>query len=120
MKGKNIFLTVRIVEVQSKDACQEFSVRFQIEIRDEGTGIAHEDLDKLFVDFGKLDANEGMNHQGTGLGLSICKRIIEQMGGTVEVKSELGVGTAFLVTIFTTMMADQELFNKLYKKQQVL
>lgn len=95
-------------------------MRFQIEIRDEGTGIAQSDLGKLFIDFGKLEANENINHQGTGLGLSICKRIIELMGGSVEVKSELGVGTAFCVTIFTTMRADQELFNKLYKKQQSL
>jgi signal transduction histidine kinase len=33
------------------------------------------------------------NRQGTGLGLSICKNIIEQMGGSVEVKSEVNVGT---------------------------
>lgn len=102
---------------QSKEWVQEFSVRFQIEIKDEGTGIAAEDLAKLFVDFTKLDSNQNINHQGTGLGLSICKRIIEQMGGTVEVESKIGVGTTFLVTIFTTMMADHELFNKLYNKQ---
>lgn len=47
-----------------------------------------------------------MNPLGTGLGLSICKRIIQEMGGTVEVKSEPGVGTEFLVTIFSTMVAE--------------
>ena len=82
-------------------------MRFQIEIRDEGTGIANEDLDKLFVDFAKLDSNENMNHQGTGLGLSICKRIIEEMGGTVQVVSKVDVGTSFLFTLCTNMEADQ-------------
>lgn len=97
---------------------QDFSVRFQIEIKDEGTGIAEEDIGKLFIDFAKLESNASINHQGTGLGLSICKRIIEEMGGTVEVESQLGVGTTFLVTIFTSMHADYDLFQKLYLKQQ--
>ena len=53
-------------------------------------GISEENIDKLFIDFGKLNENEEMNLQGTGLGLSICRRIIEQMGGQVSVKSTLG------------------------------
>jgi len=39
------------------------------------------------------------NKSGTGLGLSICKKIIEQMGGSVEVNSELGQGTEFVLTL---------------------
>jgi hypothetical protein len=42
-----------------------------------------------------------MNKQGTGLGLSICKKLIEQMGGKVEVSSKLGAGTTFTVNIKT-------------------
>jgi len=45
------------------------------------------------MDFGKLDENSQRNRNGTGLGLSICKKIIEQMGGSVHVESELGKGT---------------------------
>jgi signal transduction histidine kinase len=48
-------------------------------------GIQPEGLKKLFIDFGKLDENSKMNTQGTGLGLSICKKIVEQMGGSVDV-----------------------------------
>lgn len=40
-----------------------------------------------------------MNHKGTGLGLSICKNIIQQMGGNVEVQSEEGRGTLFIITL---------------------
>lgn len=69
------------------------------------------------MDFVKLEQHENLNLQGTGLGLSICKRIIEEMGGSVHVTSTLGVGTSFFVTVYTTMLADQELFDKVYKKQ---
>jgi len=53
----------------------------KIEIIDSGVGIKKENLEKLFMEFGKLDEHSRMNAQGTGLGLSICKRMIEQMGG---------------------------------------
>ena len=50
------------------------------------------------MDFGKLDENSQRNRNGTGLGLSICKKIIEQMGGSVHVESELGKGTQFIIS----------------------
>ena len=60
-------------------------------VRDTGTGIAENKLRTVFERFVKLDDNV----QGTGLGLSICKSIIERLGGEINVKSELGVGTEF-------------------------
>ena len=70
-----------------------------MDISDTGCGIKKENLDKLFMDFGKLDEHSKINAQGTGLGLSICKRMIEKMGGTVTVDSELGQGTTFTVSL---------------------
>lgn len=60
-------------------------------------GIKKEDMDKLFTDFSRLDKD--MNKKGTGLGLSICKKMIEKMGGKVEVDSTYGVGTTFKVIL---------------------
>ena len=51
------------------------------------------------MEFGKLDEHSKVNAQGTGLGLSICKRMIEQMGGQVEVDSTEDVGTTFTINI---------------------
>ena len=66
---------------------------------DTGIGITEEGLKGLFIDFGKLDENSKRNSQGTGLGLSICKSIIEQMGGSVEVVSNIGEGTEFIINV---------------------
>jgi two-component system, sensor histidine kinase and response regulator len=68
---------------------------------DTGIGISEEGIKKLFIDFAKLDENSKRNTQGTGLGLSICKNIIEEMGGSVEVKSKVGEGTEFRLNIKT-------------------
>ena len=70
-------------------------------------GIRKEDLNKLFLNFGKLADAEGKNKSGTGLGLSICKHIIEKMGGSVRVESHgLGMGTTFVITITSICKID--------------
>jgi Histidine kinase-, DNA gyrase B-, and HSP90-like ATPase len=53
------------------------------------------------MNFGKLDEHSAMNHRGTGLGLSICKSLIELMGGSVSVESEVGQGTTFIMSLKT-------------------
>ena len=76
-------------------------IKFEIDIIDNGVGIKQENLDKLFMNFGMLDEHSKMNSQGTGLGLSICKSIVEQMGGSVGVKSKENVGSTFTITMLT-------------------
>lgn len=58
-------------------------------------------MSKLFMNFGKLEEHADGNKSGTGLGLSICKSLIELMGGTVSVESEVGVGTTFIMNLHT-------------------
>ena len=82
----------------------EFYSKIRIDIEDNGIGISEENINKLFIDFGKLEDNQQMNLQGTGLGLSICKRIIEQMGGQVSVYSEINKGTTFSFTVCSKIM----------------
>lgn len=66
-----------------------------LEVEDHGTGIAPEHLPRLFEPF-FTTKKEG---EGTGLGLSITRGIIEEHGGAIEVRSELGTGTTFRVTL---------------------
>lgn len=53
------------------------------------------------MNFSRLDEHTKMNQRGTGLGLSICKSLIELMGGKVNVESEQGKSTSFILDIKT-------------------
>ena len=68
-------------------------------VKDNGVGIPEEDLDNLFR-IEKRHTTPGTEKEmGTGLGLIICKELIEMQGGTIGVKSKLGEGTEFTVTL---------------------
>ena len=68
-------------------------------ITDTGIGMSKEFLDRIFEPFSQEKSDARSVYQGTGLGMSIVKHLIEQMHGTIEVTSELGVGSTFVLTI---------------------
>jgi PAS domain S-box-containing protein len=72
--------------------------RLRITVTDTGPGIAQDRLDRLFVPFERL-GRERTSVEGTGLGLALSKRLVEAMGGTLEVSSEVGRGSAFSVVL---------------------
>ena len=72
-------------------------VRFEIE--DNAAGIGEADLPHIFERFYRADSSRGTRKGGTGLGLAISKKIIEDHGGTISVKSKLGEGTTFIFTV---------------------
>lgn len=71
--------------------------KVQIEIVDKGIGIAPEFLDKIFNKFLRIDTPLTQQVQGTGLGLYITKTLVNSLGGDIEVKSTLGVGSSFVM-----------------------
>lgn len=73
--------------------------RARLDVRDTGLGIPAERLDDLFVPFERLGA-EATGIQGTGLGLALSKRMVEAMGGTMDVQSSVGEGSTFGVELF--------------------
>jgi signal transduction histidine kinase len=66
--------------------------RIQIKIADNGTGIAEELLDKIFIPFFSTKKS------GSGIGLSLCKQIMMLHKGNIQVFSVVGEGTAFVLT----------------------
>ena len=68
-----------------------------IEVTDTGTGIPEEEQGRVFERFYR--GENAFETQGFGLGLSIARRMVEIMGGTVGVRSEVGVGSVFWVRL---------------------
>ncbi|MEO0413511.1 MAG: response regulator [Verrucomicrobiota bacterium] len=71
----------------------------RLSVRDTGIGIPEDHLAKIFDKFTQVDSSTTRIFGGTGLGLSITKRIVEAMGGSIVVESELGKGTTFHVDL---------------------
>ncbi len=85
------------VEVQLKDHPR--NPRLLFSVRDTGIGIPEDKIRQLFSPFTQLDNSATRKHGGTGLGLAISKRLIEMLGGTIQVASTPGQGTTFYVEL---------------------
>jgi PAS domain S-box-containing protein len=76
---------------------EDLGNEWQFAIQDNGIGIAPEFHDKIFIIFQRLHNREA--YSGTGMGLAICKKIIDNLGGKIWVKSEEGKGSTFYFTL---------------------
>lgn len=74
------------------------SGRVRVSVIDTGDGIEEENLTRLFQPFERLGAESG-EVEGAGLGLSLTRSLVEEMGGTINVESEVGLGTTFSVEL---------------------
>jgi hypothetical protein len=81
--------------------------RLRILVKDTGQGVAAQRLAELFQPFNRLGA-ENSQIEGTGIGLTITRRIVEMMGGTVGVESEVGVGSCFWIELTVDALREVE------------
>lgn len=90
-------ITVSLHEAASPKG--EDWVRVYLRVKDNGIGMTPEFQKIIFESFAREDSARVHRTEGTGLGMAITKYIIDMMGGTIELKSELGKGTEFFVTL---------------------
>jgi len=81
------------------EAVSETHVKLRIDVSDTGIGIAPETLARLFQSFTQADDSTTRKYGGTGLGLAITRRLVEMMGGSLEVASEPDKGSVFTVRL---------------------
>ena len=106
--------TVTVI-VQELPCEQENSVKIQIEVRDTGIGMSKEFLPTLFDSFSRERNTTVGKVAGTGLGMAIVKKYVDLMGGSIDVKSELGKGTVFTL-ILTQKKADENYYGQKSEK----
>ncbi|KYG68521.1 histidine kinase [Bdellovibrio bacteriovorus] len=71
----------------------------QVQVSDNGPGMTEDTVKKLFVPFEQGDKSTTRKYGGTGLGLSITKKLVDLMGGKIDVESKIGEGTSFWINI---------------------
>jgi CheY-like chemotaxis protein len=68
-------------------------------VRDTGIGIAPEDVDRIFEEFFQVDGSYSRSYGGTGLGLALVRRMLQMLGGRIELQSTPGEGSCFTIRI---------------------
>jgi len=79
-------------------ACQD-SGGFKLAVADTGIGIEQADMNRIFEEFDRGGLAGDGNYRGTGLGLAIVKRLVDVLGGSIAVESEVGEGSTFTMTL---------------------
>lgn len=87
------------VELNLKMLESESGQQLQFEVKDTGVGIAKDKLGSIFNKFQQADSSITRQYGGTGLGLAISQKIVQMMGGTLEVTSEVNLGSSFYFSI---------------------
>ena len=91
--------------------CDVGGDQYTFNVRDNGIGIPDGEQEHLFVLFQRLQ--HAQKYPGTGAGLSICKKIVENMGGSIHVESEEGYGSTFIFSLPKDVVPDRVLSNTL-------
>ncbi|MBR6073077.1 MAG: response regulator [Bacilli bacterium] len=89
-----INLSIKCINDTNKMVCTLFIV-----CQDTGKGIKPENINRLFSKFDRLDVERNTTTEGTGLGLAITKHLIEMMGGNINVQSQYGQGSIFMIQL---------------------
>ena len=87
---------------------EKSKINIIIEIEDTGIGIPKDDQEIIFESFKQQYGQSQKKFGGTGLGLSISKKLVEMMGGNISIKSEIGKGSIFKITLDNVFISSTE------------
>ena len=93
------------LSVEVLESAQDDRARLQFQVSDTGVGISPEDLTKLFQTFEQV-GDRAKQSEGTGLGLAISQKLVQLMGGRIEVTSQLGAGSQFFFSVEFPLVKD--------------
>ena len=99
MEGGTITLQVSLVPSEASTNPVPNPNHLRIAVIDTGIGISAENIQKLFQPFIQVDSALNRQYNGTGLGLALVRKLVELHGGTVELTSEVGVGSCFAIKL---------------------
>ena len=95
------------VRISQKQNLSEEKGLYEIRVKDTGIGMSKEFAERIFEPFERERSSTVSRIQGTGLGMSITKNIVDMMGGTIEVNTEEGKGTEFILRVELRLRAEQ-------------
>ena len=113
-EGGSIWLTMSQLEPTYE---VEDRAIYEIRVKDTGIGIGKEFIKHIFEPFERERTSTVSKIQGTGLGMAITKNIVDMMGGTIEVESQKGVGTEFIIRLELRLQAEAGAANEEGAKQ---
>jgi len=106
MEGGQIYF-----EIRQLPCPKQFCGRYRFEITDTGIGMSEEFLQHLFEQFSREKTSTESSSGGTGLGMSIVKKLVDMLGGSIEVESEPGKGTKTVVILDFKISNGDELYR---------
>ena len=113
-EGGSIWLTMSQLEPTYE---VEDRAIYEIRVKDTGIGMDKEFIKHIFEPFERERTSTVSKIQGTGLGMAITKNIVDMMGGTIEVESQKGVGTEFIIRLELRLQAEAGVANEDGTKQ---
>ncbi|MCK8816957.1 PAS domain-containing sensor histidine kinase [Natroniella sulfidigena] len=119
---ERVILNLLSNAVKFTDEGDEISVNLRIEedsvvisVKDTGIGISKEEQELILEYFGQSDKSFTRSNEGSGIGLSLTKKIVEMHGGELNIKSEQGVGSEFIIKLPNKVIAEENTCQDDYK-----
>ena len=106
------------VSVKEEPFEKENSIAYRIIVEDNGIGMSKEYLPHIFEEFSREHTSTESKVTGTGLGLPIVKSLIDMMGGTIEVESQLGCGTKMNVVLPFELASEKQILEEKQKEKE--